>query len=197
LEVDYARLRNIYRLEKQSKTRLTKLEPDFYKRLGKYIKEEKEKVARAWEQQEIERLVSFANLVKPVDDLISVRQRKIVYLALVSVFDEFWEPENLVGWEEDLYRYVVETIRKYREEALSSIGLGEKKVDEPREEKSLNLVRVKILQTIPEFVGTDYKTYGPYSGGEIVDLPPEIADILLVRNFAEVVKDEEDSNAHV
>lgn len=197
MEVDYTRLRNIYRLEKQSQQTLTKLEPDFYRLLGEYLREEREKVAKAREEQDIERLVYFANLVRLVDDFISIRQRKIVQLALASVFEESWEPENMVGWEKDLYAEIVETVRRYREEALAAVGLREGERAEVKEEKALKYIRVKILQEIPEFVGTDYRTYGPYSGGEVVELPPEIAEILLARNLAEVVEDEKDPHAQV
>ncbi len=181
------------------------MEPDFYSLLKKYIDEEKKEVERAWREQDIQRLVLFANLVKLVNDIISIRQRKIVTLALASMFDEAWEPENIVGWEKDLYRDVVETVRRYRERALVDVGLKEgaeppvEKVTESRqlEEKRLKTVRVKILKAVPEFVGTDFKTYGPYAAGETAELPEEIANILLVRNFAEVIQDEEDSNAEV
>ena len=200
MAVDYAELRKIYRLEKQSKTRLTTLHTDFYTLLSKYIQSEKKEVIKALEQQDTDRLIFFANLKKLVEELISIRQRKIVSLALASVFGEPWEPENLVGWERDFYRDVVEILRRYRDEVRVLVGLEErKKEEEDREgkEKSLKLIRVKILGTVPEFVGSDYKTYGPYSGGEVVELPRDIADILVVRGFAEVVRDEEDSDAQV
>ncbi|MDN5366612.1 MAG: replication factor [Candidatus Diapherotrites archaeon] len=195
MEINYSRLRNLYRLEKQSRTRLTPLEPDFYRLLREYIEGEKKEVDLAWQEQDIQRLVLFANLVKLVNDIIAIRQRKIVSLALASMFDEAWEPENLVGWEKDLYRDVVETVRKYRDSALVFVGLKEEEGKKEEEEKRLKTVRVKILKAIPEFIGTDYKTYGPYAAGEIAELPQEIADILLVRNLAEVVGDEDNTHA--
>jgi len=205
LEINYSRLRSLYRLEKQSQTRLTRVEPDFYELLRKYVEQEKKEVERAWREQDIQRLVLFANLVKLINDIIAIRQRKIVMLALASMFDDAWEPENLVGWERDLYRDVVDTVRRYRDRALAEVGLAEKTVpveqDMERvgegEEKRLKTVRVKILRAVPEFVGTDFKTYGPYAAGEVAELPQDIADILLVRNLAEVVKDAQDSNASV
>ena len=209
MELNYSQLRSIYRLERQSATRLTRLQPDFYTLLRQYIEGEKEAVARAWQEQDIQRLVLFANLVKLVNDIISIRQRKIVSLALASMFDEAWEPDNLVGWEKELYREVVDTVRRYRDMALSEIGLSEQSSapvpveEEPREEqvggedKRLKTVRVKILKPVPEFIGSDFKTYGPYAAGEIVDLPGDVADILLIREFAEVVRDAEDSDAQI
>ncbi len=209
MELNYSQLRSIYRLERQSATRLTRLQPDFYTLLRQYIEGEKEAVARAWQEQDIQRLVLFANLVKLVNDIISIRQRKIVSLALASMFDEAWEPDNLVGWEKELYREVVDTVRRYRDLALSEIGLSEQSSvpalpeEEPKgeqvgeEDKRLKTVRVKILKPVPEFIGSDFKTYGPYAAGEIVDLPGDVADILLIREFAEVVRDAEDSDAQI
>ena len=49
--------------------------------------------------------------------------------------------------------------------------------------------KIKLLKDVPQFVGTDLKNYGPFKAGELVELPDEIADILLIRQMAEEVKE--------
>lgn len=44
---------------------------------------------------------------------------------------------------------------------------------------------VKILAEVPEFMGTDLETYGPFDEGEEVELPEDNAEILINRGNAE------------
>ena len=218
-------MRHIYLQEKKSPQRLARVPPDFYKLLREYVQKERENLANSPGVEDVQALMQFANLVKLVGDTISIRQRKIVQMAISASFSEFYEPENLVGWEQDMYNEILNTVRKYREIALSSVGLGsgasssakeratsslsvEESVEQPAhpaespsESSTVEVttpatVRLRILKSIPAFIGTDYNTYGPYEEGAVVDLPPGVAEILLVRNLAEVVKDE-DTDAQV
>ncbi len=47
------------------------------------------------------------------------------------------------------------------------------------------MIMVKILSDIPKFVGTDMQAYGPLKSGEVVNLPKEIANLLVTRKVAE------------
>jgi DNA replication factor GINS len=203
LDLSFRRLRSIYLSEKKSSHRLVRLEPDFYDLLAKFIAQEKENMAHAQGIEDVQAFMQFANLIKLVGDLIALRQRKIVEMAISASFSDFYEPENLVGWEKEMYNDVLSTVKRYREQALTHIGLkkaAEKTVSEgeseqpPEEEQGT--VTVRILKAIPAFIGTDYNTYGPYEPGNVVSLPREVADILLVRELAEVV-DNEDTDAKV
>lgn len=225
MDIDFRRLRHIYLQERKSPQRLARVPPDFYDLLREYVTKERENLANSPGVEDVQALMQFANLVKLVGDTISIRQRKIVQMAISASFSEFYEPENLVGWEQDMYREILNTVRRYRELALRSVGLGsgtqstssEQSVSTasagvpaaettapsqsspapaPPEPAPPSTVRLRILKSIPAFIGTDYNTYGPYNEGDVVDLPPGVAEILLVRNLAEVVKDE-DTNAQV
>jgi DNA replication initiation complex subunit (GINS family) len=50
-----------------------------------------------------------------------------------------------------------------------------------------NLIKIKILSNIPRFVDDDLRSYGPYNAGEVVELPKDIANILISRKIAEAV----------
>ena len=49
-------------------------------------------------------------------------------------------------------------------------------------------VRVKFLVDVPEFVGIDLREYGPFSKGEIAEIPEENANVLIERKVVEVVE---------
>ncbi len=224
MAVSFRDLRRVYLLEKKSNTRLSAIPGDFYVQLREYIENARDSLANNPSIEDVQALMEFANLVKLVGDIISIRQRKIVQMALNASFSEFYEPENLVGWEEDMFRELRTALRRYREKALSMVGLGSgggagsaqtsasknaevreqpaagtasESVPEPETSPGPELVKLRVLKKVPAFIGTDYNTYGPFEPGDIVSLPPGVADILLARNFAEVVSDEEDSNATV
>jgi len=124
LDVDFRRLRHIYLQEKKSPQRLARVPPDFYDLLRGYVKKERDNLAHSPGVEDVQALMQFANLVKLVGDTISIRQRKIVQMAISASFSEFYEPENLVGWEQDMYNEILGTVRRYRELALRSVGLG-------------------------------------------------------------------------
>lgn len=44
---------------------------------------------------------------------------------------------------------------------------------------------IRILSEIPSFVGTDLKEYGPYKVGQVVELPPKIAQLFISRKLGE------------
>jgi len=53
---------------------------------------------------------------------------------------------------------------------------------------SISSVEVRLLRDIPQIVGIDFHTYGPYKAGEIALLPPENAEALIKQGVAESPK---------
>ncbi|MEK6902307.1 MAG: hypothetical protein AABX02_01820, partial [archaeon] len=59
-------------------------------------------------------------------------------------------------------------------------------VDTPAPSSSTDSpTHVRILSEIPSFVGTDLKEYGPYKTGQVVELPPKIAQLFISRKLGE------------
>jgi len=50
--------------------------------------------------------------------------------------------------------------------------------------------KVRFTSSVPEFKGTDLNDYGPFSEGEVVDVPVDNADILTARGNAEFVDED-------
>lgn len=72
--------------------------------------------------------------------------------------------------------------------------LEEVSTEEPEEEETEVVEAeegyeiVKIVAQVPEFMGTDLETYGPFDEGEEAEIPEDNAEILINRGNAEAVE---------
>lgn len=48
----------------------------------------------------------------------------------------------------------------------------------------INMVWVVFLSSIPTFVGEDLNNYGPFNEGDIANIPPRVAGVLVYRGVA-------------
>jgi DNA replication initiation complex subunit (GINS family) len=48
-----------------------------------------------------------------------------------------------------------------------------------------------IVSDCPEFMGVDFRVYGPVAEGDIIEIPDENADILVNRGSAERISETE------
>lgn len=55
----------------------------------------------------------------------------------------------------------------------------------PKKEREKVFKEVKLSQDVPEFIGEDMRSYGPYKKGEIVSIPLRNAEILIREKVAE------------
>ena len=46
---------------------------------------------------------------------------------------------------------------------------------------------MRILNAIPQFIGDDLNTYGPFEEEYIASLPEKVADILIIKNKAKII----------
>ena len=60
-----------------------------------------------------------------------------------------------------------------------------KETEEVEDEEDSDYVIVKIKKSVPEFMGTDLETYGPFEEGDEAEIPRENAEILINRGNAE------------
>ena len=110
-----------------------------------------------------------ARAVCVLQDILDVRERKILTLALYHVRSGL-VPENLTEREKEFFNTLVNNIKEFqtnRKEVL--------------EGNPIKRDVVGIMDDIPQFVGTDMKNYGPYVKGDVVTLPEEISKFLMER----------------
>ncbi len=168
----YETIRNFAKEEKEG-TKLVKLPEDFFSQVREYL-EKKEEMGREknnlWELQSARRVL---------EDFLEAREKKVVTLALYSVRSGMI-PENLAPEEKDFFENVKDGIKQFRKKR--------RKVLEGGDQEGKKLVVIK--EDLPEFIGLDLQTYGPYSKGDMVTLPGESIKLLLDKNAAERIETE-------
>lgn len=55
------------------------------------------------------------------------------------------------------------------------------------EQAKINLIKLKILEPIPELIGPDLQKYGPYEKDVLADVPEELARLLVEQKKAELI----------
>jgi DNA replication factor GINS len=172
--ITFELIRRIQR-EEQRIPKLTKLPENFYEKVSSYLHqkrkmEEKEDRKTALETKNIERLV---------EDIFNRRERKILNNALISARTNI-PPENLTEEEKLFFEVVNQSLRERRRNILNTLL---KSMDK-QELESLIIFK----EDVPEFVGSDLKSYGPFKKGEIAKLPGENMKVLIERRIAEEFK---------
>jgi DNA replication factor GINS len=164
-------IRRIQR-EEQRSPKLAEIPENFYDAAMSYINQKRqigEDRKGVLEVKSIERLI---------EDIFDRRERKIVTAAVNTARTNI-QPENMIEEEKDFFDLVAATIRQRREAKLRTMFTVEKG------EKEDLLV---FKDSVPEFVGSDMKNYGPFKKGDIAKLPDENAKILIEKGLVEQFK---------
>ena len=178
-KVDYDELSRIYRLETKS-PKLTKLEPSFYKELKKYLTLEKTKYLQALETMSPADLKKFEMLKQTVNKIREMRLKKCLNMCLTYSRTNDLSEDNLIDFEIDFVKDIKKLLDKQAEYTDNLFGTKTKK-----EEKSVPLIKVTALQSIPSFIGSDMKEYGPFDKDIVCEIPENIFSILASKNIVQ------------
>lgn len=185
----FSELRKVQKNEKRTEG-LTELNQNFMLNVADYFSTKKETEGESREYKNAERVF---------EKIISLREDKITRAAKIAANSNGSAPENLLPFENELFRKLRNAYEDHKETALdrkeetSSIPEPQPEIEEEPEdeEESTNeeseegYVKVKILSEVPEFMGTDLESYGPFDAGEEVKVPEDNAEILVNRGNAE------------
>lgn len=173
---------------------LQSLPKNFYHKIIEYLKEQ------GYDRTNLnyEEIANFENIKKLIKDLYDSRERKIVNLALVKakIENSVVDMSAMTGEEEVFFNYLVDFFIKNRENIIKNILEFKEPIkinlmfeDNIEEKTSLEdeYITVRILSSLPSFVGSDMNVYGPFKKEDITTLPKEIAEILIQKNRAEKV----------
>ena len=180
MDLNYDEIRRIHRLEKNT-SKLVEVEGDFFNSLNEFIKSEKEDYISSLKDFSIAKARNFTNLKKMVEEIFSLREKKILSLALVSARTNEFNEEHMALQEKQLYTDMVKVLNKHKK-MTDEIFDGTKSSEKT---KDLNNLSIKILSDIPSFIGTDMKEYGPFKKDENVELPFKIAKLFISRKLGE------------
>ena len=190
----FSDLRKIQKQEKRQEE-LSDLDDNFLLKVSQYL-DRKQGV----DERE------YKNAKRVLDKIVGLRQDKIVKNAKISVKSDVKSSKlNLLPREQEFYREIKDKFKSFSDKIDDVVDQDPSDVEqmeteeiqpdpEPEEEEEEGsevedgYELVKIISDVPEFMGTDLESYGPFDEGEEVELPEENADILVNRGSAEKVE---------
>ncbi len=164
--ITFELIRRIH-LDEQRTPGLTKLPPNFFQAVSEYMAQKKQ-----LELDDRRTVLEARSIENMVQNIFDRRERKILNHAIISARTGL-PPENMVDEEKLFYKSVLNLI-KARRDIFKSPKVESKPV-------------VIFKEDVPEFLGLDEKTYGPFKKGDTATLPEENMKILLEREAIEVM----------
>jgi len=191
-DINYKNLRRIQQLEKNSPLP-TKIDSNFYQNLSSYLKTLEKMTEKEENQQKIKLIKEeLQNTKKIADNIYELREKKIVQSALSTVRGGKPDLKNLIELEKKLFDTLVyqiiasrKTIFEKKSEEIKEDTVKPK--EEKEEEKTNDNPIVRVTEDIPEFVGTDMKTYS-LRKEDVLSLSKEMSELLLKRNVVKQIK---------
>lgn len=137
----------------------------------------------------------IGNAKQVLTKLYQKRIKKIINRALFTVRSETGakDTSNMLNTEVELYNSLIKELTNNEKKFFSQLDsmkleikkeeskeLKSNKKEEETKEKCLKAV--KILEEISELKGPDLKSYGPYKKGDMAELPPELATLIIKQN---------------
>ena len=168
-------------------TELTSLPFDFYPRVSDYLKRIEE------ETKTVDKKTLRASLLEHelrntkylIRSLIRTRYRKLKK----TISENHKIPsESLTPEEEKICRNFLGFTEAYRAFAKGLLDEQTTKIEKELPEQPRRRVALRFVKPIPAVMGSDMKTYGPFSPEDVASLPVENARILVKQGLAVMVE---------
>jgi DNA replication initiation complex subunit (GINS family) len=202
-EFNYEDVYELLRAEKYS-TDLQPISIEQLQKIRRYLNNKEEFLVRQNESKfddAIEKIkVEIDNAKRALRDLYDKRERKVISRAIFSARSgfKFKDTTSMLLSEEKLYFSLLELLKNSNEEfftLLNSIPVSleagrASNTDTGQEPKTLkeNFKRLKLIEAIPELMDTQLNRYGPFTSGMEIELPVELAELLLKQNKASEIQ---------
>lgn len=198
-EFSYEDLYELLRTEKYS-TDLQPISTEQFQKIRRYFKGKEDFLQKQKEGLFDEALdkvkVELDNAKRAIKDLHEKRELKVIHRTLFSAKSnfKFKDTTNMLVSEEKLYFTLLEMLKKSSVEFFevldNSENLAVKDAQKPLKE---DFKRIRLLEDIPELMDTKLNRYGPFSSNATVELPKELAGLLLTQNKAVPVENENEN----
>ena len=212
VKITYETLFALLRTEK-NREELQELDPNFFDDLIKYLNEKTELLKRQEgslnafmdndKEKEEKQLYNIKRIIK---ELYERREKKILDMALnkSKTKNNIINTTTMMIEEKLMYEFITSTLDKFREGILLNLLEGkqamlnkeeiktntcETKTENKNEcdgnQQNNAMTCIKFKHAVPQFLGKELEKYGPYEEGDQVELPHEIADILINKGRVE------------
>ncbi|MEM4714276.1 MAG: hypothetical protein QXQ79_01905 [Candidatus Nanoarchaeia archaeon] len=195
-EFSYEDLYEILRAEKYS-TDLQPLDLSQIKKITTYIKTKEEFLVRQKENEfddAIEKVkIELENAKRALKDLYDKRERKVVSRAIFTARGgfKFKDTSNMLVCEEKLYTSLLELFKQSATEFFELFNHDF--VNEVPKPLKNEIKRLKILEPLPTLLDSNLKKYGPFETNMVVELPEELAELLLTQGKAIEVREQNEN----
>lgn len=195
-------------MREKGREALQPLEPGFFANLARYLNDKRtalEAITKdsGLDSSEVERNAKqLQNIYRIVRELYERRERKILNMALVKsrTGSEALDTSSFLIEELELFEKAASHLSEYRTAILHEVLAGNAPKIASQEPEILppedpappppaadNTAKLKLLSDVAEFVSKELETYGPFTQGQVVELPHEIAHILVSKGNAELL----------
>ncbi len=200
--ITYDTLFDLARRERY-RAELQKLDEHFFQDVVKYLNEKQsildsqEKKESVFSSTEAEKTrAQITNAKKILRDLYERRESKIIQLAVFHSRNPEKSPDlsAMLPEEVSLFKEMEAKLSEFRKSILHKLLLNKApdakktekkpkdlKIEESKEEQGKS---VCLKCDVPEFVGPDMKTYGPFKEGQKAEVPDKIAEMLIKNGHA-------------
>ena len=201
----YETLYEFLRREK-SREELQKLDEGFFKDTLNYLREKQQAYDDnltkndIFSQSERDKLhIQITNIRKILRDLYDIRERKIINMAInrsranVNLIDT----AHLLVQEQAMFESLHSVLSQYRTGILHRLlelrapdvlpivlPLPNEEPEEIAAPLPHGMKKIKCLDTIEQFVGEELEPYGPFQAEQEIELPGQLADILISQDKA-------------
>lgn len=194
--ITFETLFELLRREK-SREELQPLEPGFLADVSEYIKKKIEAIDSLKKRiknktgnerllkTELKRLeLQKKNIEKILQELYERREKKILTMAMHAsrVEESIVDKSAMLKHEIKMFEQILCLLNKFRQDIL--LKLLEAGFERQKRQKA-ERIKIKFLESVPRFVGTDLKEYGPFKEADTAELPYDIAQLLIKRCIAE------------
>lgn len=176
MKLSYEIIRKVHRQEKEN-TELSRIDEDFFDSLPEYIEEEKEKLQDMKNSLDDSVVRKLQNIKSMLEDIIYAREKKIINKAILKTKNNEDDTKNMILEEQKIYYKIVNLLYSYQRFAKGPFE------QETKDEKQ-KTIKLKIIQDVPKFIGTDMQEYGPFEKETDVDLIEPIAKIFIKKGIA-------------
>jgi len=200
MTLTYTELRKIQRICRDS-TGLYELDDDFMGKVSMYLAEKKEIMSKNKDKgnpfsEEMKTKVQeeMKNALKVVNDIFQMREKKVIYRAILSAKKEkpIYDTSRMLEHEKELFNKVVKYLIDYRKKISVQI-LDAEKVKVKKEENVVVKAKfIRFTEDVPEFVWENEK-HGSFEKEDMANLPEELADLLIKREKAVEVSENENT----
>jgi DNA replication factor GINS len=173
------------------------LQPDFYRKIGEYLKRIREEDQVQDKKSVKTSLLTHEalNVERMLSELLEVRYRKIIKIVTKSQK----LPVEFLTFEEakmcESFADFSRSYRKFADGLMQGQVVSEPikvtiKVEatNPPEPPRTHRSTVRFIKSIPAIMGADMKSYGPFVAEDVASLPPQNAQILVKQGLAVLVE---------